>query len=234
MEKNMKASTINESIHRATSKDGTLITARVLGQGPHVIFLPAGPGDSELSWSNVAAYLSRYCTCHLLETRGRGQSSDHPDHSPDRLVEDVLLYAQSIGDNAGVVGWGSALWARVAAKDTGAVFAVAAYEPGAGEVMDAEVVGKLWTGHEPDGSPTIVSRIHDGDIALIVNTPSGTTSGGSPRNDGYEIRRAAIQANIACITTVQGLAAAVQGIEGLIGGGVGVRSLQSWSEMLLS
>jgi carbamoyl-phosphate synthase large subunit len=100
--------------------------------------------------------------------------------------------------------------------------------------VDAEVVGKLWTGHEPDGSPTIVSRIHDGDIALIVNTPSGTTSGGSPRNDGYEIRRAAIQANIACITTVQGLAAAVQGIEGLIGGGVGVRSLQSWSEMLLS
>jgi carbamoyl-phosphate synthase large subunit len=100
--------------------------------------------------------------------------------------------------------------------------------------VTAEVVGKLWSGHEPDGSPTIVSRILDGDIALIVNTPSGTTSGGSPRNDGYEIRRAAIQANIACITTVQGLAAAVQGIEGLINGGVGVRSLQSWSELLLS
>jgi carbamoyl-phosphate synthase large subunit len=99
--------------------------------------------------------------------------------------------------------------------------------------VEAEVVRKLWSGHEPDGSPTIVTRILDGDIDLIVNTPSGTTSGGSPRNDGYEIRRAAIQANIACITTVQGLAAAVQGIEGLTAGGVGVRSLQSWSNGLL-
>jgi carbamoyl-phosphate synthase large subunit len=98
--------------------------------------------------------------------------------------------------------------------------------------VDAEIVGKLWTGHEPDGSPAIVTRIRDGDIALIVNTPSGTTSGGSPRNDGYEIRRAAIQANIACITTVQGLAAAVQGIEAMLTGPLGVRSLQSWSAEL--
>jgi carbamoyl-phosphate synthase large subunit len=96
--------------------------------------------------------------------------------------------------------------------------------------VSAEVVGKLWTGHQPDGSPAIVSRILAGDISLIVNTPTGTTSGGSPRNDGYEIRRAAIQANIACITTVQGLAAAVQGIEALRTGRVGVRSLQSWAE----
>ncbi|HEX6197005.1 MAG TPA: carbamoyl-phosphate synthase large subunit [Jiangellaceae bacterium] len=94
----------------------------------------------------------------------------------------------------------------------------------------AEVVKKLWTGHEDDGSPNIVTRILDGDIALIVNTPTGTTSGGSPRNDGYEIRRAAITANIACITTVQGLAAAVQGIEALRRGDIGVRSLQSWAE----
>ncbi|HSI93340.1 MAG TPA: carbamoyl-phosphate synthase large subunit [Jiangellaceae bacterium] len=97
----------------------------------------------------------------------------------------------------------------------------------------AEVVGKLWTGHQPDGSPAIVTRILAGDIALIVNTPTGTTSGGSPRNDGYEIRRAAIQANIACITTVQGLAAAVQGIEALRTGRIAVRSLQSWAKAVV-
>ena len=97
----------------------------------------------------------------------------------------------------------------------------------------AEVVGKLWTGHQPDGSPAIVTRILAGDIALIVNTPTGTTSGGSPRNDGYEIRRAAIQANIACITTVQGLAAAVQGIEALRTGRIAVRSLQSWAKAMV-
>jgi carbamoyl-phosphate synthase large subunit len=38
--------------------------------------------------------------------------------------------------------------------------------------------------------------------------------------------------NIVCITTVQGLAAAVQGIEALRAGEVGVRSLQSWSDAL--
>ena len=52
---------------------------------------------------------------------------------------------------------------------------------------------------------------------------------GRPRFDGYEIRTAAVLRNIPCVTTVPGLAAAVQGIESIIAGNVGVRSLQSWS-----
>ena len=39
-----------------------------------------------------------------------------------------------------------------------------------------------------------------------------------PGIDGYEIRTAAVMANIPCITTVQGLGAAVQGIEATISG----------------
>ena len=58
-------------------------------------------------------------------------------------------------------------------------------------------------------------RILDGEIDLVVNTPHGSTGGGSPRLDGYEIRTAAMMANIPCITTVQGLGAAVQGIEAM-------------------
>ncbi|MDQ3629279.1 MAG: carbamoyl-phosphate synthase large subunit [Actinomycetota bacterium] len=75
----------------------------------------------------------------------------------------------------------------------------------------------------------IVSKILSGDITLVINTPHGVTSGGSPRVDGYEIRTAAVRADIPCITTVQGLAAAVQGIEALIAGSIGVRSLQDWA-----
>ena len=60
-----------------------------------------------------------------------------------------------------------------------------------------------------------MQRILDGDIDLVVNTPHGSTGGGSARIDGYEIRTAAVMANIPCITTVQGLGAAVQGIEAL-------------------
>jgi carbamoyl-phosphate synthase large subunit len=65
-------------------------------------------------------------------------------------------------------------------------------------------------------------------VDLVINTPSGTTPGGSPRIDGYEIRTAAVAANVPCITTVQGLAAAVQGIEALRAGDLKVRSLQDW------
>jgi carbamoyl-phosphate synthase large subunit len=95
--------------------------------------------------------------------------------------------------------------------------------------VEAEVVRKRWVGHEPDGTPTIIGRILAGEVDLIINTPSGTTAEGSPRADGYEIRTAAIQGNIPCITTVQGLAAAVQGIEAQLAGDIGVKSLQAWA-----
>ena len=49
-----------------------------------------------------------------------------------------------------------------------------------------------------------------------------------PRLDGYEIRTAAVLADIPCITTVQGLGAAVQGIEAMPRGEIGVRTLQDW------
>ena len=71
--------------------------------------------------------------------------------------------------------------------------------------------------------------ILDGEIDLVINTPHGSTGGGSARLDGYEIRTAAIMANIPCITTVQGLGAAVQGIEAIERGEIGVRSLQDWA-----
>jgi len=104
--------------------------------------------------------------------------------------------------------------------------------------VEAEVIRKLWelpvTEQPDDDGPArhrsgIVARILDGDVDLVVNTPHGTTSSGNPRLDGYEIRSAAVARNIPCITTVQGLAAAVQGIEALLAGNVGVRSLQDWA-----
>ncbi|HVL83866.1 MAG TPA: carbamoyl-phosphate synthase large subunit [Pseudonocardia sp.] len=76
---------------------------------------------------------------------------------------------------------------------------------------------------ERAAGPTIVDRILAGQVDLIVNTPYGNAG---PRVDGYEIRAAAVSRGVPCITTVQGAAAAVQGIEALIRGGLGVRSLQ--------
>ncbi|HEY0934736.1 MAG TPA: carbamoyl-phosphate synthase large subunit [Trebonia sp.] len=92
----------------------------------------------------------------------------------------------------------------------------------------AKVVRKQSDGAAPDGEPTVVTRILDGEVSLIVNTPFGAVSAASAavRLDGYEIRTAAVRRGVPCVTTVAGLAAAVQGIEATIRGDLGVRSLQ--------
>ncbi|MAY97607.1 MAG: carbamoyl phosphate synthase large subunit [Nocardioides sp.] len=94
--------------------------------------------------------------------------------------------------------------------------------------VPCQVVRKHYEGVGPDGEPTTVDLIRDGRIQLIVNPPYGA-GGGHARLDGYEIRTAAVMANVPCITTVQGLGAAVQGIEAMRRGDIGVRSLQEWA-----
>ena len=96
--------------------------------------------------------------------------------------------------------------------------------------VEVTVIRKHSQGRGPDGEPTVVDAILGGDVDLIFNTPHGTSRDGSPRRDGWEIRSAAILADVPCITTVQGLSACVQGIEALQRREVGVRSLQSWSD----
>ena len=92
----------------------------------------------------------------------------------------------------------------------------------------AKIVRKHSDGAGPGGEPSVVTRILDGEVDLIVNTPFGSPSStsASVRLDGYEIRTAAVRRGVPCVTTVAGLAAAVQGIEAIIRGEVGVRSLQ--------
>jgi carbamoyl-phosphate synthase large subunit len=99
--------------------------------------------------------------------------------------------------------------------------------PGTADILrrngvPARVLRKQHEGRGPAGEPTTVDAIMAGEIDLIVNTPFGV----GPRVDGYEIRTAAVTRGVPCITTVQGLAAAVQGIEAVRGGQIGVRSLQ--------
>ncbi|HEU5485658.1 MAG TPA: carbamoyl-phosphate synthase large subunit [Microlunatus sp.] len=95
--------------------------------------------------------------------------------------------------------------------------------------VKVRTVRKHSAGPGPDGEKTIVQAILDNEVDLVFNTPHGLSPDGRPRFDGYEIRTAAVLRNVPCVTTVQGLAAAVQGIEAIREGHVGVRSLQSWA-----
>jgi len=86
------------------------------------------------------------------------------------------------------------------------------------------VVRKHSAGRGENGEPTIVDLITDGEVGMVVNTPSGQGA----RADGYEIRAATTAADKPIITTVSQLAAAVQGIEAVLAGPFTVRSLQEY------
>ena len=90
----------------------------------------------------------------------------------------------------------------------------------------ATVVGKHSEGRGDDVVPMLLA----GEVDLVINTPFGV----GPRLDGYEIRTAAVARGVPCITTIQGAAACVQGIEALVRGDVGVRSLQEHHAALLA
>ncbi|MEO6413755.1 MAG: carbamoyl phosphate synthase large subunit, partial [Pedococcus sp.] len=72
------------------------------------------------------------------------------------------------------------------------------------------------------GDASIVDLILAGDIAMVVNTPSGPNA----RADGYAIRAATTSMDKPIVTTVQELAAAVQGIEAQMQGAFTVKPLQ--------
>ncbi len=96
------------------------------------------------------------------------------------------------------------------------------------------VVRKLSEGTSEDGELTIVGRIAAGEIAMVVNTPSGDQA----RADGYEIRAAATSVGSPIITTIQELSAAVQAIEATLdaerhGEGLRVASLQEHTARLV-
>ncbi|GAB3227899.1 carbamoyl-phosphate synthase large subunit [Glycomyces halotolerans] len=81
-----------------------------------------------------------------------------------------------------------------------------------------------------DGEATdAVSLIAAGEVDLVITTPSASPG---PRTDGWEIRSAAVVADVSCVTTIQGAAAATMGIEAAARGELTVTPLQELHERL--
>jgi len=126
-----------ERIHHAISDDGTRIGGRVLGQGPPLVLVHGAVADGDSEWGAQLPRLTQRFTCYVMSTRGRGLSADHADHSPQRLVEDVRAFVDSIGEPVALAGIsGGAMHALGAAGNTDAVRALAVYEPPIFEVAD--------------------------------------------------------------------------------------------------
>lgn len=89
--------------------------------------------------------------------------------------------------------------------------------------VECEVVPKI-SDSDPSDPDGLSARISSGAVEMIFNTPFGRGA----RTDGYLLRTAAVNAGVPSCTTMAGMAAAVQAIEALIGGDIGVRPLQSY------
>lgn len=77
-----------------------------------------------------------------------------------------------------------------------------------------------------EGRPDIVDRMKNGEIQLVINTPSGK----KPKVDEVAIRSQAVAHNIPIITTLSGAEAVVNGIESLLKKGMSVKSLQEYHQ----
>ena len=75
-----------------------------------------------------------------------------------------------------------------------------------------------------EGRPNIADLIKNGEIDLIINTPSGKKS----HSDQLSLRSLAVMYNVPYITTISGASAAVNGIEFLQKGEIEVKALQDY------
>ena len=88
--------------------------------------------------------------------------------------------------------------------------------------LDVAIVNKV---HE--GSPHVVDVLRGGEVALVVNTPSGAES----YRDSFPLRRTALEHRVPYFTSLAAAAAAAEAIELLVRGPLGVRSLQEHHDL---
>ena len=89
----------------------------------------------------------------------------------------------------------------------------------AGHGVESEVINK-----QHEGRPNIIDGIKNGEIQLVINTPSGKLS----KYDDSYIRKTAIKYKVTYITTLAAAAAAVRGIEAYQKQRPVVKSLQDY------
>lgn len=85
--------------------------------------------------------------------------------------------------------------------------------------IKVERVGKI-----SEGDSRILELIRNNELKLIINTPSGQKG----QSDMKPIRNLAVMHGVACITTMQGAQAAVNGIESVIKKGFEVKTIQRY------
>ncbi len=81
-----------------------------------------------------------------------------------------------------------------------------------------------------EGRPNITDLIKNGEVSLIINTPSGKR----PKKDTVSIRSVAISRNIPLITTIAGAEATVGGLEAILKRDFSIKSIQDYHKEIKS
>lgn len=162
-----------DRMHEVVSPDGTRIVGGVHGHGPPLVLVPGGPSDGETGWLALLPSLSQHFTCYTINTRGRGPSDDHPDHTRARIVEDIVAFAESIGDSVRLFGHSAGgAHALEAAASTASIRVLALYEPTLMELAEPELRARFDDAFVrarqavDDGRPADAARVFLEDLAL--------------------------------------------------------------------
>ncbi|WP_158891062.1 alpha/beta fold hydrolase [Amycolatopsis anabasis] len=112
------------------SRDGTVISFEVLGQGPPMVLVHGSAADRS-RWTPVVAALAERFTVHVVDRRGRGLSiAERGPYDLRREGEDIAAVAESAGPDVYVVGHSyGALCSLEAALVTDAIDRMFLYEP---------------------------------------------------------------------------------------------------------
>lgn len=149
-----------DRIHKAQSADGTQIVGDVSGDGPPLVLVHGSLEDGRTCWRATLPFLEQAFTCYRPSTRSRGRSGAATDLSPQRRLEDVIAFVDSIDQPVFLFGesdGGALALGAAAATD---VQAVATYEPTVFEVADDQLQATL------DATiPSVVQAIERDDLS---------------------------------------------------------------------
>src|SRR6266487_525808 len=112
------------------SRDGARISYLSMGSGPAVLVIP-GALSTAAGYTAFGWALAEHFTVHIIERRGRGESSPQgDDYSMTKECEDVLALQHKTGASFLVGHSFGGLVALEVARNNKALTKIAVYEPG--------------------------------------------------------------------------------------------------------
>lgn len=120
-----------EASGRVLSADGTPIAWQRQGDGPPLVVVdPVMMDRTTSSMAGVAELLAAGHTVYTYDRRGKGESGDGEEYTPESEVDDLLAVVETAGGSAALLGTSSgAVLALRAASESAVITSVIAVEP---------------------------------------------------------------------------------------------------------